>query len=359
MHLLSYAPVSRRWTGLAELIDLTRLTNVRKLRFLYWGLWIHRYVRQLRPDILHAHELTAAGWLGVMANYRPFVVSGWGSDILIEPHRSAFRRHLITRVIRRCDRLTVPSRSMYDAARALGAVDTRLRLIPWGVETDIFRPIPNDRSATREQWGLDSNTSVVFCPRGIAAIYNIDIVLKAFKTVVAVVPEARLALLRFNVNAEYAAELEHIIGALGLKNKVHWLPPQETPSDMARMYRMSDVVISIPSTEGYGFSVYEAMATGCPTVITDLPVFDELIDGEQTQKVPVRDVQQTEQALHKLLTDAALRQKLRKQAGAVGQDMSVESRIEQSGALYSELMHDRAFVSGRSSLKQTTRGQRD
>jgi glycosyltransferase involved in cell wall biosynthesis len=338
VHLLSYTPVTCRWTGLAQLIDLTRLSNYRKLRFLLWGLWIHQYVRRLKPDILHAHELTAAGWLGVIANYHPFVVSAWGSDILIEPHRSTLRRNLIKLVTRRCDRLTVPSQPMYDAARALGTPDARLRLIPWGVETDIFHPFPDDRKATRKQFGIDSSAGVVLCPRGIAPIYNIDIIVEAFKSLAAKVPEAQLVLMRFNADLDYAARTENLIDELGLTEKVHWLPPQDTPWDMARLYRMSDVVISIPSSEGYGFSVYEAMATGCPTVITDLPAFDLLEQSKHTEKVSVRDVRQTEQALLRLLTDANLAQRLRKHSLDVGRKLSIEARVNQSLALYTELL---------------------
>ncbi|MFQ5576766.1 MAG: glycogen/starch synthase, partial [Anaerolineae bacterium] len=56
VYLLSPQPVKRRWDGLEELVDLTRLTNARKLRFVYWGWWVRRYVRRLQPDILHAHD---------------------------------------------------------------------------------------------------------------------------------------------------------------------------------------------------------------------------------------------------------------------------------------------------------------
>jgi glycosyltransferase involved in cell wall biosynthesis len=227
---------------------------------------------------------------------------------------------------------------MYDAARALGVPDARLCHIPWGIETDVFKPTPDDGIVTRQQLGVDASTKLVLCPRAIKPIYNIDVVLGGMKTVVAQGLDARLVLLHYSVDSDYLVELERKIAVYGLESSVLWLPAQETASDMARLYRASDAVISIPSSDGYGFSVYEAMAAGCPTVVSDLPLFqNELVDGVHTAKVPVRDVAQTGQALTALLTQAELRQKLTRNALDVSQQKSVDHRIRRVTALYEEL----------------------
>jgi len=338
VYLLSYTPIRQRLAGV-ESVDLTRFTDVRKIRWAYSGWWIRRFVRQVEPDILHAHQIQAAGWLGAMANRRPFVVSAWGSDLLIEPHRSALRRLLVKLVLRQCDRLTVPSRLMYDAATSLGFPNQRLHLIPWGIDTDIFRSMPDDRMATRIQLGIASNAKVVFCPRAVGRLYNLDILMEAIGAALASIGGLRLVLLRFNPDPDYLAELETMIAAYDLEEVVLWLPHQESASDMARLYRMADVVVSIPSSEGYGFTVYEAMAAGCPTVISDLPVFqEELVNGLHTIKVPVRDVAQTSCALASLLNNRDMRQELRRNALSVCEEKSVEIRIQQASALYAELV---------------------
>jgi glycosyltransferase involved in cell wall biosynthesis len=338
VHLLSYATIERRWSGV-ELVDLTRITNARKLRFVYWGWWIRRYLRRLQPDVLHAHQVQAAGWLGAMANYHPFIVSGWGSDILVEPHKSAFRRMLVKAVLWQCDRLTVPSQLMYDEAQSLGVTDAKLRLIPWGIETDIFRPTPNDHAATRTQLGIELDARVVLSSRKVSPLYNHDIILEAINAIRTKVPKLRLIQLCVNVDPVYLAKLKQVSTEYQLDGIVHWLPRQESISDIARLYRMSDAVVSIPSSEGYGFTVYEAMASGCPTLISDLPVFkDELVDGFHTLKVPVRDAARTGQALVDLLVDDDLRRQLRHNALILCQEKGVRKRIEQTEALYQELV---------------------
>jgi glycosyltransferase involved in cell wall biosynthesis len=339
VYLLSYRSVERTWTGLAELVDLTQLTNVRNLRFVYWGWWLHRHVRRIKPDILHAHQLAGAGWLGVMADYQPFVVSGWGSDVLMEPHRSTLRRILVKTVLSRCTRVTVPSQTMYRALRELGVPEEKVYLVPWGIETDIFCPTPDDRTIGRSKLGLGSGDRVVFCPRKVSNLYNHDIVIEAVRAVMDQIPNLRLLFLRFGADPDHMTKLEHLIVEYGLEQVVLWLPPQESASDMALLYRMSDLVISIPSSEGYGFTVYEAMASGCPTLISDLPVFeDELTHDVHTVKVPVRDVPRTSRALVHLLTDASFYQQLRRNALSICQEKSAGQRVERTATMYRELV---------------------
>lgn len=337
VHLLSYRTMSGTLPGV-KTTDLTSIVNTRKLRFAYWGWWVRHYVHRLKPHILHAHQIQAAGWLGALTGYHPFVVSGWGSDILVEPHKSALRRLLVSIVLHQCDALTVPSRLLYNEAKSLGYPEVQMHLIPWGIDTSIFRPLPRDRIATRTQLGIDDDTKVLLCPRRISPLCNIDTVLKSIKFVSPSVPKLRLVLLRFSVDSSYMAELQRLIVEEGLSDIVTWLPSQESPNDMARLYRMADVTVSVPSSEGYGFTVFEAMAAGCPTIITDLPVFkDEIRNRVHALKVPVRDATNTGAAVETLLSNRGLRQHVVQNAIRLCRDKGVETRVAKSSALYQKL----------------------
>jgi glycosyltransferase involved in cell wall biosynthesis len=169
-------------------------------------------------------------------------------------------------------------------------------------------------------------------------LYNIHTVLEAVEVLSDQMPNVCLVLLHFSVNPHYMLELRRMISTRGMQHLVLWLPAQELPSDMARLYRMADVTVSIPSSEGYGSSVYEAMAAGCPTVVSDLPVFeDELRNRKHTLKVPVGDAESTGKALETLLTSQDLRHELISNAMRICQEKSVEERVSKSTALYQEL----------------------
>jgi glycosyltransferase involved in cell wall biosynthesis len=81
--------------------------------------------------------------------------------------------------------------------------------------------------------------------------------------------------------------------------------------DMPALYAAADV-FTLPSTrEGFGLVALEAMAAGCPVVLSDLPVFREHFrDGDDCLMAPVGDVRRLAGALEAAVVDADLRGRL-------------------------------------------------
>jgi glycosyltransferase involved in cell wall biosynthesis len=332
----SYKPVTRPWDGV-ELTDLTQLATVPKVRFAFWGLWLRQRIRAWRPDVLHVHQLQGAGWLGVLAGFRPMVASAWGSDLLVEPGKSRLRRWLVEAVMRRSAVLTVPSTVLREAALALGVDERKVRVVPWGVETAVFRPEPDDRVETRRALGIPQDAPVVLSVRRLTSLYNHDVALEAVARTVRAVPRLRYVILRFTPDPGHAEEVEATVARLGLADVVQWIEGGQSMERMAQLYRASDATLSIPSSEGYGSSVYEAMASGCPVVMSDLPVFAHLRDKAEALKVPVRDVARTSDALVRALLDHALAGRLRENALRIAAGHSVEARVEAAERIYRDL----------------------
>ena len=101
MHLIGETPLRASLPPEIIYHDLTRHTNVRKLRYLVWARAVRQLVRKIKPDVLHAHQVASAGWLGAAANYHPLLVSAWGSDLLVGTRRSWTQRLLARWVLPR------------------------------------------------------------------------------------------------------------------------------------------------------------------------------------------------------------------------------------------------------------------
>ena len=338
--LLSYTPVVR-FDRRIEIIDLTKFSNIAKIKYAQWGIWINCYLRNYKPHILHALQIPGAGWLGRSANYHPFVISAWGSDLLIEPKKSWFRKFLVKNVLHSCDGLTVPTNLLYTTAVNIGISEDRIHLIPWGIDTENFYPDPDDRFRTRRKLNIHDNERIIFCPRGIKDIYSIDILLAAFAKLVKNINNIKLLLLRFNIDNVYMSHLEEFIQKNSLDRHVIWIEGQNDPHKMANLYRASDVIVSIPISEGFGFSVYEAMACGCPTVITNLDVFNNLIDRLHTSKVPPRDVEITTIAIEEMLKNIEFREIIVKNSLSIAFSQNISSQAEKTLSLYNELANTR------------------
>ena len=136
-----------------------------------------RVLKSLNPDVLHAHYLTGNGWLAWISGFHPYVVSVWGSDILITA-RETWRARLHTRVaLRGADLVTGNSEHLVQAAVAAGARPERTRYIHFGVDTERFCPGP-DPVELRARLGLQGRR-VIFSPRMIAPLYHHETVIAA------------------------------------------------------------------------------------------------------------------------------------------------------------------------------------
>ena len=134
-----------------------------------WVQAVRRLVRTICPDVLHAHQVASAGWLGAAAGYHPLLVTSWGSDLLVGARRSAVQRQLARWVLRRADRITCVSQNLAQAALALGAPPERVEVVPWGVNTSIFYPVPSG--------SVPAGPPIVLSIRAMRPLYNpIDIV---------------------------------------------------------------------------------------------------------------------------------------------------------------------------------------
>lgn len=98
--------------------------------------------------------------------------------------------------------------------------------------------------------------------------------------------------------------------AAGVTDEYHTML---TPARMAEQYRRADVLL-LPSdaTEGFGLPFLEALASGLPCLVTDIPAFRTYAaPDDYAHFVPVGDVAGMTAALGRLLDAPAERQRLR------------------------------------------------
>jgi glycosyltransferase involved in cell wall biosynthesis len=86
-------------------------------------------------------------------------------------------------------------------------------------------------------------------------------------------------------------------------------------NDLSSYYKTADMFIITSNYEGYGMTAVEAMAGGCPVIMTDVGLAGEvLIDSENGLVTPVGDKKALVEALNKLINNEDLRSKLSQNA---------------------------------------------
>jgi glycosyltransferase involved in cell wall biosynthesis len=235
--------------------------------------WVRRLVREVRPDVVHAHFLVEDPFYAVLAGARPLVATAWGSDVFKAARIGRLRSRVVSR---RADLLTADSKTLLDALVGLGADRSRLRLINWGVDVDAFSP---GRADARRRLDLP-DVPIVLAPRALKPVYNTQTVVAAFDRVAAQVPDVLLVLKHYG---GLPPELAHLKGRENVRIVTH-VPMEE----LVDYYRAASVCVSIPSSDSSPRSVWEAMACGCPCVLSDLAwVHESIEDGRDALVTPV------------------------------------------------------------------------
>ena len=247
----------------------------------------------VRAELLHAHFVRRFGWQAAAAGFHPFVVSGWGSDVLVQDLRTWRIRRRDRRTLRSADLVTVTNPFMRDAIVANGARRDRVALVQHGVDTSRFHPGPPDESILRRH-GL-AERSIVLSPRAIRPLYRHETILPAF----AVASDEHDVLVMSALEAD-PATLERVrrqAVELGIGDRVRILD-RIGPDELPDVYRAAAVVVSVPESDSFPVTLQEAMASGVPLVVGDLPPTRAVLAGIAPESlVPIADAEATAIAL--------------------------------------------------------------
>jgi glycosyltransferase involved in cell wall biosynthesis len=276
-------------------------------------LWCRRLLHDFRPDVVHAHWMPFAT-LAMLAGARPLVAQAWGSDVYLAGRRHRFELRV---TLRRTAVAMTDSADLVKRLEHLGPKSLRTMLVNWGVDLDAYRP-PTDaeRASLKAEFGLGSGP-VILSPRGLKDIYNPEVVVGAFARVREKVPNAQLVLKHGGVDDLLEPEWRD---APGVK-VVGYLDG----GVMIDLFRAADVTVSVPKSDSSPRSVWEAMAAGSPTVLSDLPWAHELIEDGRHALLVSPTEEAVASAVERIVTERKLRASIASEARAL-----VERRRDQN-----------------------------
>lgn len=160
-----------------------------------------------------------------------------------------------------------------DQAVRFGMNRKQTEIFPWGIDLESFRPKPsvNGRSKAAKPKSI-----TLFCNRTWEPIYGVDVLAKAFVKIAAHYPALNLILLG---GGSQGARIRQILMNGGVMERVHF-GGHVTQADLPRWYHMADLYISPSHVDGSSVSLMEALASGLPSLVSDIPGNKEWIqDG--------------------------------------------------------------------------------
>lgn len=237
---------------------------------------IKKILKTIRPDILHLQTLNFPAYLGLWVGYRPLVVTFWNGDLIWKYQWSKIRNLMLKKALYSSDLITVNSQDQIRKALDLGTNRSRIYQIFLGVDITKFYP-NKDNKRLREELKLD-NSPVILSIRNLGEMYNIDVVLKAFKIALSKIPELKL-ILKWFFGQENLDKYRSMARQLNIEDAVRFVGKVDY-GDMPQYYNIAEATVGIPDKDSTACSLLESMACGSCPIVSNLEAPREWIkDG--------------------------------------------------------------------------------
>lgn len=278
---------------------LRKITGT-KLDYLLNVFRTKRYIKQIKPAVVHAHYATSYGFLGAFSGFHPYLITGWGADIFDSPNNKWMKK-LLVYSFKKADAITVLSKITQTEMKKLS--DKKVHLIPFGVDTKAF--VPN----------LNKNNEIIRIGsiRTLSEKYGVRYLIEAFAELCKKHQHIQLDLVG---DGPLRQSLEELAVNLGIADRVIFHGYVNQNDDFKHYISLLanfDIfaILSILDSETFGVAAVEASACGIPVVASNVGGLPEVIDdGETGVLVPPKDVHAIIAALDRLIEQEDLRKKL-------------------------------------------------
>ena len=304
---------------------------------------LRRLLREERIDVVHSHFVGVNAWYGALSRFHPTVITVMGGDILgedWEPGPDIRERCLTPFALRNADLITCWSNKLIPVVRRYTRPEVPIEVIHGGVELERFFPGPRPQYLL-ERLGLPQTARVILSPRLMKPLYNLDTIASAAEQVCAAIPETYFvfAVLPAGKDDSYEVKVREILERGAVKDRVRYVG--SIPHDeMADYYRLADVTVSIPSSDGTPMSVLESMACETPVLVSRIPNYDAhyIEDQKTVMMADQTDPGAVATALIRLLQDSALAEGLAAEAKRrVVESASYDSQMAKMNELYEKV----------------------
>jgi len=213
-----------------------------------------KIVHNEKPDILHAHYAGINGFLAALINYHPFVLTAWGSDVLIAG-KNLIKKFFVKYALNRADLITCDADHMKRAMIEMGVEESKIKIIYFGVDVKKFSSSDNKKIKNQ-----------IISLRSLEPIYDIETLIKSVPLVLKEMPEAKFIIAGKGSEEE---NLKKLVKDLGVFKNVEFIG-LISQNDLPKYLNESSVYVSTSlSDAGLASSTAEAMACELPVIITD------------------------------------------------------------------------------------------
>lgn len=339
-----------------EMLDGLRVRRVRPRAQYGNAAWLTGCAEELDGfDLAHLHFPFIGGageilrakkkyhWPLIVTYHMDLLSGGWKGTFF-----AVYQALILPKLVESSDKILVSTLDYAKASRLAKFLERspeKFAEVPFGVDTDRFRPAGSDDGAElrdlRRELGLEEKEKMVLFVGGLDkahAFKGVEILLQAW-------PQIKNAKLVIVGDGERRQEMEIRIKIGGISDSVRFVGRVDTEK-LVRYYQLCDVSVlpSVNGSEAYGMVLLEAMACGKPVVASDLPGVRSQVGQDRGLLFPAGNSVEMSESLNKILADDEDRKRIGENARqwvvchrTLNQEMDLLEAVYNSLALPSKI----------------------
>ena len=261
---------------------------------------LKKTIKKYKCNLLHGQSASSYGLIGALTDFHPYVISVWGNDVYIFPHKNKIFKKILMYSLSKADVITSSSETMAKHSQAF--TNKKILVTPGGIMLDKFKPLKRDTSIYNEE------DIVIGTIKMMEKKYGSEDILDAFNIVKKKYPDKPLKLLMIG-RGSMIDYLKAKANNYGIADSVRFtglVPFDQVP----KYHNMLDIYLA-PSTndsESFGVGILEASACGKPVIVSNIGGLPEVIIDQHTGfMVPPNSPVVLAEKVEKLVLDKELR----------------------------------------------------
>ena len=220
---------------------------------------IKKLVKKHQPDMVIAERTTSYGFLAALSGVKPVAIAQqgrtdlWPEKSILLPLKKIIQHY----AFQKADLIHAWGPVMTISMKKANVYINKVLVLPKGIDLEQFKNKKN----------IPSGKITAIVTRSLMPEYCHNVILQAFGILNQKGIDFELTIVG---DGKLLPILKDLAKKLGIENKVHFtgrIPNTKLPE----LLQQSNFYISMPITEGVSASLFEAMASNCYPVVTDIP----------------------------------------------------------------------------------------
>ncbi|MDG3547077.1 glycosyltransferase family 4 protein [Methanobacterium formicicum] len=282
----------------------------KKLFYRYAGFFYHRSIKNYcknlpKPDLVHCHHVYPDGYAFIKQCQK------WDIPLIVDIHSTtlfknyAYQKDISNQIHETLDyaeKIICISQEIHDCAIFRGIKRKKLEVIPLGVDTEKFKS--RNKLLCKKKIGIEANFILLFVGHleKMKGVYDLILAISQMPKQL----QKKIKVIIIGIGSE-KKQLSNLVKKFGLDENFLFLG--EVKRDILPYYfSIADIFILPSLSEGRPMVIYEAMASECAIISTDVgSISEQIINNHNGLLIKPHDIDGLADKIEFLFTDNKFR----------------------------------------------------